>query len=226
MVFLLCVFSSDSHIIEHTEAAALWSLHVVSWRSGIENRQISKLKLGTVVFTDSSCNGMTCTNKYTARHIITLISVPAGNWQAGTAPDSRETIPSLSPDRRHFYYYSSHSRTLNLHLPDKRQTVVRAAIEHWVQNWKETSSSEQWGICCVCVERDVVRRAFCAQSIGRRCTRGDSLDIFMRTRGPPQGGGAKGPCPPPPPKLLGGGSNAFGPPPDFRKNSVMYTINV
>ena len=56
---------------------------------------------------DPYCNGMTlrvqCTNKYTARHII---SVPAGNGQAGRAPDSRETILSLSPDRRHFYYYN------------------------------------------------------------------------------------------------------------------------
>ena len=39
-------------------------------------------------------------NKYTARHII---SVPAGNGQAGKAPDSRETILSSSPDWRHFY---------------------------------------------------------------------------------------------------------------------------
>ena len=42
-------------------------------------------------------------NKYTARHII---SVPAGNGQAGRAPDSRETIPSSSPDRSHFNYYN------------------------------------------------------------------------------------------------------------------------
>ena len=32
---------------------------------------------------------MQCTNKYTARHTI---SVPAGNGQAGKAPDSSETI--------------------------------------------------------------------------------------------------------------------------------------
>ena len=37
--------------------------------------------------------------------------------------------------------------------------------------------------------------------------------------------GARGPWPPPPRFHSGGGSNAFGPL-DFRKNSVMYTINV
>ena len=37
-------------------------------------------------------------------------------------------------------------------------------------------------------------------------------------------GGAGGHAPPD--FTGGGGSNAFGPPPDFRKNSVMYTINV
>ena len=41
-------------------------------------------------------------------HDIRVISVPAGNGQAGRAPDSRETILSLSPDRRHFYYYNEH----------------------------------------------------------------------------------------------------------------------
>ena len=48
-------------------------------------------------------------NKYTARHTI---SVPAGNGQAGRAPDSRETILSSSPDRRHFYYYITIPREL------------------------------------------------------------------------------------------------------------------
>ena len=33
------------------------------------------------------------------------LSVPAGNGQVGRAPDSREIIPSSSPDRRHFYYF-------------------------------------------------------------------------------------------------------------------------
>ena len=36
-----------------------------------------------------------------------IISVPAGNGQAGRAPDSRDTILSSSPDRRHYYYYKS-----------------------------------------------------------------------------------------------------------------------
>ena len=47
------------------------------------------------------------------------------------------------------------------------------------------------------------------------------LRVF-KAWGPPQGG----PWPPPRFYSGGGGSNAFGPPPDFRKNSVMYTINV
>ena len=46
---------------------------------------------------------MQCTNKYTARHTI---SVPAGNGQAGRVPDSRVIYPSSSSDRRNFY--SSH----------------------------------------------------------------------------------------------------------------------
>ena len=41
---------------------------------------------------------------YTARH-TSIISVPAGNGQASRGPDSRETILSSNPDRRHLYYY-------------------------------------------------------------------------------------------------------------------------
>ena len=40
-----------------------------------------------------------CTNKYTAQHTI---SIPAGNGQAGRAPDSRNN-PSSNPYRRNFY---------------------------------------------------------------------------------------------------------------------------
>ena len=38
-----------------------------------------------------------------ARHEI---NVPAGNGQAGKAPDSSVKVPSSSPDRRNFYYYN------------------------------------------------------------------------------------------------------------------------
>ena len=33
-------------------------------------------------------------------------NVTAGNGQAGKAPDSRVKVPSSSPDRRNFYYYT------------------------------------------------------------------------------------------------------------------------
>ena len=49
---------------------------------------------------ESAIKWARCINKYTARHTI---SVPAGNGQAGRAPDSRETNPSSSPDRGNFY---------------------------------------------------------------------------------------------------------------------------
>ena len=51
------------------------------------------------------------------------------------------------------------------------------------------------------------------------------VTVGCRPWGPPQGGGARGPWPI---QILPGGGAVMhlAPPPDFRKNSVMYTINV
>ena len=48
-----------------------------------------------------------------ARHEI---NVPAGNGQAGKAPDSKVKVPSSSPDRRNFYYYTILVRDANSEL--------------------------------------------------------------------------------------------------------------
>ena len=45
-------------------------------------------------------------DKYTARREI---NDPAGNGQAGKAPDSRVKVPSSSPERRNFYYYNTYT---------------------------------------------------------------------------------------------------------------------
>ena len=44
------------------------------------------------------------TDKYTARHEI---NAPAGNGQAGRAPDSSVKNPCSSPETRNFYYYTT-----------------------------------------------------------------------------------------------------------------------
>ena len=49
--------------------------------------------------------------KYTVRHVIILINIPAGTGQAGKAPGSRLANLSSSHDRRKFllynYYYKN-----------------------------------------------------------------------------------------------------------------------
>ena len=81
----------------------LW-VHIIDLISHLTLRKIGLTRIKTLSPPmngfESAIKWAQCTNKYIARHTI---SVPAWNWQAGRAPDLRKTIPSSSPDRRHFY---------------------------------------------------------------------------------------------------------------------------
>ena len=70
----------------------------------------SKIYQSVMEWIESAIKWAPCTNKYTARHTI---SVPAGNGQAGKAPDSRETIRVRVPIGAIF---TRHKRIQNVSL--------------------------------------------------------------------------------------------------------------